>query len=204
MLESQGGADTGTMHGLVAAGRPTGALLDTQSVVRFAYENFASADLLEVAFQTQIGVALRQELGIDRAVWRMTDGATLVQSLVLEHEWPALRLMAAKTAFVHGEHRSASANVDRTFVRRMAIGATQFVLRHGMVVGQTKLAAHVGVTLEANRFRRARRTERNPRPEAVKCRASRREAIGGQNVSTGIGVKAARAVAGFAASVHHI
>ena len=37
-LESQRGADAGTMNRLVAAGRPAGALLDPQGVVRSADE----------------------------------------------------------------------------------------------------------------------------------------------------------------------
>jgi hypothetical protein len=55
--ESQGGADTGTMNGLVTAGRPTSALLDTQRVVGSADEKLTPAYLLEVAFQTEVGVA---------------------------------------------------------------------------------------------------------------------------------------------------
>jgi hypothetical protein len=47
------------MHGLVTASRPAGALLDAQGMVLSADEKLAPADLLEVAFQTQVGVAFR-------------------------------------------------------------------------------------------------------------------------------------------------
>jgi hypothetical protein len=45
------------MNGLVTAGRPAGALLDTQRVVGSADEKLTPAYLLEVAFQTEVGVA---------------------------------------------------------------------------------------------------------------------------------------------------
>ena len=145
------------MNGLVTAGRPAGALLDTQSVVGAADEKLAPADLLEVAFQTEVGVAHGQQLGIDRAVRSMAGRASLAHGLVLEDERPALGGMAAEAAFVFGEERGAAAGVNGAFVRRMAVGATQFVLGHGMVGGKTELAAHIGVALEANRFRGAGR-----------------------------------------------
>jgi len=53
-------------------------------MVLSADEKLAPADLLEVAFQTQVGVAFRQQLGIDRAVRGVTGRAALVQGLVLE------------------------------------------------------------------------------------------------------------------------
>ena len=53
------------MHRFVATGGPACALLETQGVIRAANENPASVDLLEVAFQAEVRVANRQQLGVN-------------------------------------------------------------------------------------------------------------------------------------------
>ena len=49
----------------VAARGPAGALLQLDCVVDAADEKLAVADLLEMAFQTEVGIANGEELGID-------------------------------------------------------------------------------------------------------------------------------------------
>ena len=131
------------MNGLVTAGRPASALLDAQGVIGAADENLPAADLLEVAFQAEVGVARRQEFCIDRSVGSVAGGASFAHRFVLEDERPALGGMAADAAFVLGEKGAAAASVNGAFVRRMAGRATEFVFGHGMMIGKTKLAADI-------------------------------------------------------------
>jgi hypothetical protein len=49
----------------VAACRPTGALPHAQRVVGTPDEKLAVADLLEMAFETEVGIADTQQLGVD-------------------------------------------------------------------------------------------------------------------------------------------
>src|SRR5208282_3594968 len=88
-LKAQRGADARTMNGLVTAGRPASALLDAQGVIGAADENLPAADLLEVAFQAEVGVARRQEFCIDRSVGSVAGGASFAHRFVLEDERPA-------------------------------------------------------------------------------------------------------------------
>jgi hypothetical protein len=48
------------MNGFVATGSPTGALLHPQCMVGTANEEAAAADLLEMAFEAQIGITNTQ------------------------------------------------------------------------------------------------------------------------------------------------
>ena len=65
------------MDGLVASPGPAGALLDSQSVIGASDEDPGSVNLLEVAFHAEVGVTYGEQLGVDRAVGGMADGATL-------------------------------------------------------------------------------------------------------------------------------
>lgn len=87
----------------MTAGGPASALLDAQRVVRTADEKRAAADLLEMAFQTQVGVAFGEQFGVDRAMRGMTGRAAFMHGLVLEYERPALGGMAAKATFILGQ-----------------------------------------------------------------------------------------------------
>ena len=63
------GVDVGTVNRFVTTSRPAGALLQARRVIAIADENLSVLRLLlEMAFQTQVGVALRQHALIDRAV----------------------------------------------------------------------------------------------------------------------------------------
>jgi hypothetical protein len=86
------------MDGLVAARRPAGALLDALDelgMVSATDHNRASADLLEVTFQTKGGVAGGEELGVDRTVRGVTDRASFAHGFVFEHVRAPLRGVAA-------------------------------------------------------------------------------------------------------------
>ena len=88
------------MDRFVAARGPARALLEAKGVVRPADENPASVHLLEVAFQTEVRVANRQQLGVNRTVGRMTCAAPFAQGFVFKHVGTPLRGMAGKAALV--------------------------------------------------------------------------------------------------------
>src|SRR5579859_7907307 len=140
------------MDRLVATAGPAGALLEAQGVIGTTDEDAVAADLLEVAFEAQIGITHREQLGIDCTVRGVADGATFSGSLVLENVRPALLGMAAETALVFGKQGGAATHERLAFVGRVAIGAGQPPLRHRMVAGQAELAAHVEVALETYGF----------------------------------------------------
>jgi hypothetical protein len=90
----------------------------------------------------------------------MTAHTTFAQCFVLEHKWAALRGVTLETRFVLAQQGHAStfetlrqvraAAFDRvSFVRVMAIGATDFTLQHGVVMGELECCAHFRMALEA-------------------------------------------------------
>src|SRR5579859_1709626 len=123
----------------MAAGRPARALLDSQRVVRAADEQPPAAGLLEMAFQTKVGITFRQHFRVYRAVGGMADRATFARRLVFERVGSALGGVTAETALVLAHQRSAATEIHRTFMGRVAIGAAHLPLRNGVVARQRKL-----------------------------------------------------------------
>jgi hypothetical protein len=91
----------------------------------------------------------------------MAAHATLTQRLVLEHKRTSLRSVTLETGFVLAQQAHAAtlerlwkvrtAPFDRvSFVRVMAIGATDFALEHRMVMRQFEFRAHLHMALEAS------------------------------------------------------
>ena len=111
------------MNGLVAARGPASPLLHPQRVVRTANEQLTSLDLLEVTLQTQVGVPNRQQLVVDRTVRIVTDGAAFAHGFMDEHERALLRRVATHATVLLGHQLGPAPFVDRTFVRRMTLGA---------------------------------------------------------------------------------
>src|SRR2546428_10744399 len=94
----------------VATGAPARAGGYERGVTLFANEQASGNALrLRVTFQAQVGVALPQQFGVDRAVRRMTDGAALAQRFVLEHKRPGLLAMALRAILVQPRHRQSTA-----------------------------------------------------------------------------------------------
>ena len=151
----------------VAARRPAGALPHAQCVVGTPDEKLAVADLLEMAFQTEVGIANGEELGIDRPVDIVTGDASFAQGVVLKGVRPTFVGVAAEATFILRHQRGATANVNGAFVRRMAGGAGQFAFRHRMMARQAELAAHVEMALEADRFLCAGRLDLQPPTKAA-------------------------------------
>ena len=77
-----------------------------------ADQNRTTTHALEVAFETEVGVAHREELGIDRPVGGVTDHTSFAHRLVFEHVRTPLRCMAPEAAFVGVQYRCAAPDVD--------------------------------------------------------------------------------------------
>lgn len=87
---------------------------------------------------------------------------------------------------------------------RMTIAATHLSLGHRVVAGQSKLAAHIGMTFETDRLFGTHRVDHEASAKAVGGRPTGGEAIRRFDLSPGFGVQAARPVAGFATRVEGI
>ena len=174
-------------------------------MVGTANKKLAAAGLLDkMAFQTEVRVAVDQQLGIDRAVRVMTGGATFAHSFMFEHKRALLRGMTTQAHFIFREQRSAAAGQNGTFVRVMAVGTGHPAFGHRMMIGQVELPAHVGVAGVSDRFLRARRLHREVRAVTARLRAAGGERVRRLGISARFRVRAARAVAGFAPGVQRV
>ena len=171
----------------MTARRPTGALVDKRGVI-FATDQDAAAGLglLEVTFQTQVGIPFREQLGVDAAMRRMASGAAFAGRLMLKDERPLLRLMALQTVIVLGKQMRAAGDKRGALMRRMALDASQITFGHGMVIGQIKLAAHVQVAFVTNRLNGPRRRQRQPRARSRRLGTTGRKAVRRLGLAAGI------------------
>ena len=141
----------------VTAGAPARALTHVSELKRgvvLLADEHATADTLclRVAFQAQVCVALHQQLGVDRAVRRMTDGAALAQSFVLEHKRPRLLAMALSAILVQPRHRQSTARFhDVAAVRVVALHAIHPVFQDRMMLGKVEFRVHFKVALKTGR-----------------------------------------------------
>jgi len=188
----------------VAARCPARAYLQPRRVVGTPNEKLAVADLLEVAFQTQVRIPNAQQFGINRSMDIVADGAALPQGVMLEGVGPALVLVATEAVVIRGKQGGAATNVDVAFMRGMAGRAAQSPLRNRMMAGQVELAAHISMALEAHRLLGAWRVNLQPRPIAGVLWAAGRETKRRLRFAARFRVQAARAMAGFAPGVDRV
>jgi hypothetical protein len=104
--------------------------------------------LLEVALKAKRLVTFREQLVVDRAVDRVTGGASLADGFMLEDEGASLGSMAPATGVILGRERSPPALDGGTFVWIMAIPATDFAFQHRMMVREVEFATLVEVALK--------------------------------------------------------
>lgn len=204
ILESQGWTDSRPVDRFVASGRPAGALLHAHSVIGTANEEPAATDLLHVAFEAEIRVALSQQLGINRAMDRVTGGAAFAHGFMLKDRRTTLSWVAAEAHVIQREQGSAAAGVNGVFVRRMAIGAAHFALWNRMMVGEAELGAHIGMALETDGILGARRFHSQPGAVTAGLGPTAGERIRRFHLATGIRMQAGRAVTGFAPGIEGI
>ena len=139
----------GTMHGLVTSGGPAGAPRHEGRVVQAANPDRPGRRLLlEMAFQTKALVSLGQQLGVDRPMDGVAGRATFSNRLVLEHKWSLLGGMAFGAHLGLRSQRRSSTFLGWTFVRIVAIAATDSAFQHRVMVGKAELAPLIEVALE--------------------------------------------------------
>ena len=161
--------DLRTVNGFVAAGRPAGALLQSGRYDRRRRCRFSRRCglLLEMAFEAKVGVALREQPLVYRAMRRMAAHTAFPNRFMLEDERAALRGVALETGFVVAEQRRAaaldalrdirSAALDGiALVRVVTIGATDFAFQDRMMMRQLERRFHFGVALETGGWRFSR------------------------------------------------
>ena len=141
------------MHGRMAARRPTGAEPEVTRMVNVADIHMAGAHAgsldLSVAAETKIHITLHQQLGVNRAVGRVANGAALPQRLVLENKRTGLFPVALSAALVQARHsQPAGWFEDIAPVRVVALGAVQVPFQHRVMLGQVELRLDGPVALE--------------------------------------------------------
>ena len=136
----------------MTTGAPTGASSQStgRAMIGTANDNPGGGLLLEMAFETQIGVARDQHLVVDGAVRVMTGRAAFAHRFMFEHKWPALRGVALAAGVMLGQQSRPAATDGRTFVGIVTIAAAHFPIQHRVAVGQLKLAFLVQVTLKTD------------------------------------------------------
>ena len=140
------------------------------SVVAATNLNAAVAGLLlEMALETEGGVAGAQHFGIYRSVRQMAGRAPFTSRLVLEHVRSPLCLVAFETFVIERGQVHATKGNGRTLVRVVAVDAGDLAIDHRVGVLKAELAALVEVAVETNIARTSRiddleRRSRSPAP----------------------------------------
>jgi hypothetical protein len=154
-------------------------------VITVANENFAILGLLlEMAFQAEVRVALRQHPLVHGAMWRMAAYASFANCFMFENKRPPLRGVTLEAGFIMSEEgRGAASNGLRqigsaafdgvAFVWVMAISAADFSFEHWMMMGQLERGPDFRVTLETSRRRPARIDDLVPLATALDVETSR-------------------------------
>jgi hypothetical protein len=121
-------------------------------VVDIADEDRAAGHRLNLRMtpQTKIQIPLGQQLGIDRPMRGVADGAPFTQSWVFEDERPSLRAMALAASVVLTCHRQAAGRFeDVAAMRIMALVAAHLFLQQRMVLWQVKFCFGGAVAFKA-------------------------------------------------------
>lgn len=144
------------MHGGVAAGAPTAPEPQPNRVIEAANENAVwirgIARSLGVAFQTQIVVALDQQLWVDRAVRIVADRTTFPHGFVFKDERPGLFAMTLGAGLIEPRHGEAAGGFHHVAsVRVVALHAIHFAFDDRMMLRQVELGVGLEMTLKASR-----------------------------------------------------
>jgi hypothetical protein len=160
---------------------------DEAAVIEFS-DRERSRTILElhlgVAPKAEVVVTLVQQLGADRSVRRVADGATFPHRFVLKYEWPALVSVASRARFIQLRHGQARRRFEYIApVGIVALDAIHPPFNDRVVVRQVQLGVNLQVTLEADRRVPPRVNDKSTPP------------------TTRSGVFAARPMAGFASGL---
>lgn len=141
--------------------------------------------LLEVTFETEIGVAFSEQARIHGAVNFMAGGASLPHGLMLEDKGTFLSGVALRASVMFHRQSRAAGNDGGSFVGIMTIAAADLSFQHRMVRRKIELASFIEMALKTSFGRFARIDDRVVRAAAF-------------------GVQAAWAMARFAAHLRRI
>jgi hypothetical protein len=101
---------------------------------------------LRVAAQTQVRIALDQELCVDAAMRVMADHAAFPQRRMLENKWTGLFAVARGAGLILPRHGQAAGWFQNVAAMRvMALGAVHFLLHHRMMLWQPELGLYLAV-----------------------------------------------------------
>ena len=115
------------------------------------FPNHRAAPLLDLGmtFQTEIRVALNQQLRVERTMRLMARRTPLAHRFVLEHERTSLLAVTWRAALVQPGHRQTAGRLANVVAMRvMAIATTQAALEDRMMPRQVELRVGRQMTLE--------------------------------------------------------
>lgn len=158
---------------LMAARRPAGAPGEKSGVALNANRDLVIGMFLEMALETEVRVARRQHLVVDRTVGLVAFGTTFTDRLVLKGIRPALRVVTVQADIVLRRQRRAPAQNGIPLVHLMAIAAANLPFDHRVPVGEPELPLLVQVALKASLGITARIHNRLKRPAGVGMDAAR-------------------------------
>lgn len=143
------------MHGGVTAGAPTAAELEFVRVIFAPDEDLSRTDeralRLRVALEAKIVVALDDELGVDRAVRVVADGAAFAQRFVLEDEGFGLVAMALRAGLVEAGHGETGGGFQHVGpVRVVALDAIHSAFDDLMMLRQIEFGVGFQMTIETS------------------------------------------------------
>jgi hypothetical protein len=116
-----------------------------------ANENFAWLPLrLEMAFKTEVRIALSEQLGIDRSMHIMTSRATLAHGFMLEHKRAGLGNVALSAKVLLIKHRCTSNQRGIFPMRIMTVAAGHFAFQHWMMILEAHLTPLIQVALKTD------------------------------------------------------
>ena len=121
---------------------------------------------LGMAFETEVVVALGQQLRVDRSVHAVTSCATLAQRFVLEHVGLGLLPVTLRALRIDARHKRTFGRVNIRAMRIVAGGAAHPSFRHRMMELQVKFRLLFEVALEAG-FRLFLRIDNKLAPPAA-------------------------------------
>jgi hypothetical protein len=105
---------------------------------------------LRMTSETKVHVPLRQQFGVNRAVWVVTNSTPFTQGRVLENEWTGLFPVTLAAVFVLTSHRQPAGRFKYiTAMRVVALSAVHLLLQDRMMLWQLKLRFSGSMTLEA-------------------------------------------------------
>ena len=193
------------MNGLVAAGGPAGALLQTARCGRSRRSGCRRPGLCwkwhlrqRLASRSVSSLALTLPCG----VWQVVQPSRMAScSNTYGPRWAGWHWRQFSSCDIR---RVLPPRVGDALVRRMALDAGHLAFGHRMMAGQVELAAHIGMALEADGFRWRAAGSRAGARRSWSPGAAGGEAVRRLDLAAGIRVEAAGAVAGFAAGVERV